>query len=252
MRLIFTFMLLSIVTFLHAQQPTVKGRVTDVKTNEAIAGSVVRTASGKGVAADSNGEFALQYQSTVDTLIVSMIGYKGVVRVLTSADNNTFLSIKLTAVENELKVVVVSAGKFEQDISEVTVSMEVIPENLVTDRNTVNVDEILQQTPGVSIVNKEPQIRGGSGFSFGAGSRVQILVDDIPVLSGDAGRPSWGFLTLPLPKRSCARRTDSTASIWMITPRVYSTEPTSSLGPVPWPLSCTCFMMSWITLDCVP
>ncbi len=194
MRLFFTFILLSIATFLSAQQFSIKGRVTDNKTNEPLAGAVVRTSSGKGIAADLNGEFALQYQSPLDTLIVSMIGYKDSKRVLTLSDNNTSLSIKLNAVENELKVVVVSAGKFEQDISEVTVSMEVIPENLVTDRNTVNVDEILQQTPGVSIVNKEPQIRSGSGFSFGAGSRVQILVDDIPVLSGDAGRPSWGFL----------------------------------------------------------
>ena len=59
-------------------------------------------------------------------------------------------------------------------------------------------------------------------------------------------------MTLPLPKRSCARLTASIDSIWMITPRVYSTEPTSSLGPVPWPLSCTSFRMSWITLGCVP
>ncbi|MFM7812910.1 MAG: TonB-dependent receptor plug domain-containing protein, partial [Flavobacteriales bacterium] len=29
---------------------------------------------------------------------------------------------------------------------------------------------------------------------FGAGSRVQILVDDMPTLSGDAGRPNWDYL----------------------------------------------------------
>jgi iron complex outermembrane receptor protein len=52
----------------------------------------------------------------------------------------------------------------------------------------------LQQTPGVAIVDDEPQIRSGSGYSFGAGSRVQVLVDNIPILSGDAGKPSWGFL----------------------------------------------------------
>jgi len=196
MRLIFTFILLSITTLFHGQQLAIRGKVTDRKTNEPLAGAILRTTSGEGVAADANGEFKLQYQSPVDTLIVSMIGYAEVNYVLTPSEHYALLEIKLTAIENELKVVVVSAGKFEQDISEVTVSMEVIPENLVTDRNTINADEILQQTPGVSIVNKEPQIRSGSGFSFGAGSRVQILVDDIPVLSGDAGRPSWGFLPM--------------------------------------------------------
>ena len=48
----------------------------------------------------------------------------------------------------------------------------------------------------MSLVDGEPQIRSGSGFSYGAGSRVMVLVDDLPVLSGDAGRPSWGFLPL--------------------------------------------------------
>jgi iron complex outermembrane receptor protein len=37
-------------------------------------------------------------------------------------------------------------------------------------------------------------MRGGSGYSFGAGARVMLLVDDLPILSGDAGRPSWGFI----------------------------------------------------------
>ena len=46
------------------------------------------------------------------------------------------------------------------------------------------------------MVDGEPQIRSGSGFSYGAGSRVMVMVDDLPVLSGDAGRPTWGFLPL--------------------------------------------------------
>lgn len=195
MRNIFQTILFVLITgVVYSQDLTIHGKVIDAKSNDLLEGAVIRTTSGRGVAANSNGEFTLKYRAPQDTLIVSMLGYKDETRVLTSAHHESNLSIRLTAIENELKVVVISAGKFEQDISEVTVSMEVIPENLVTDKNTVTVDEILQQTPGVSIVNKEPQIRSGSGFSFGAGSRVQILVDDIPVLSGDAGRPTWGFL----------------------------------------------------------
>src|SRR5512144_1329461 len=60
-------------------------------------------------------------------------------------------------------------------------------------------------------------------------------------------RTCSAVMTLPLPKRSWARRTPSIASIWIRTPRVYRTEPTSSRGPVPWPLSWTYLRMSWIT-----
>lgn len=196
MRILFTFILFVTASVIHAQSFIIKGIVTDNSTNEPLIGAVVRNTSGQGTAASAQGEFSIQTKGHGDTLFVSMLGYSSAKYLVLDSDRNKVIQVQLVLKENELKVVVVSAGKFEQDISEVTVSMEVLPEKLLQDKNTVSVDEILQQTPGVSIVNKEPQIRGGSGFSFGAGSRVQILVDDMPVLSGDAGRPSWGFLPI--------------------------------------------------------
>ena len=90
--------------------------------------------------------------------------------------------------------VVVSAGRFEQSANEVTVSIDVIPPRIVESRGTTTLETALEMNHGVTFVNGEPQIRSGSGFSYGAGSRVMIMVDDLPVLSGDAGRPTWGFL----------------------------------------------------------
>ena len=90
--------------------------------------------------------------------------------------------------------VVVSAGRFEQSANEVTVSIDVIPPRIVESRGTTTLETALEMNPGVTFVNGEPQIRSGRGFSYGAGSRVMIMVDDLPVLSGDAGRPTWGFL----------------------------------------------------------
>lgn len=196
MRLFFTLILIIGVCSLQAQGFLIKGTISDKRTNEPLAGAIVRNKAGVGVAADASGVFSINSKGNDDTLFISMIGFLPLEYVVSESDKVKPINIFLAPANNDFKVVVVSAGKFEQDISEVTVSMEVIPEDLVTERNTINADEILQQTPGVSIVNKEPQIRSGSGFSFGAGSRVQILVDDIPVLSGDAGRPAWGFLPI--------------------------------------------------------
>ncbi|MCK4751387.1 MAG: TonB-dependent receptor, partial [Bacteroidales bacterium] len=39
-----------------------------------------------------------------------------------------------------------------------------------------------------------PSIRGGSGFSYGVGSRVLMLVDDLPMISGDAGDIKWNYM----------------------------------------------------------
>src|SRR5690606_22606142 len=96
----------------------------------------------------------------------------------------------------QLDAVVVSAGKFEQRVGEVTQSLSVVKPDLLRNKNIVNLSDALDQVPGVVVVDEEPQIRAGSGFSYGAGSRVQVLVDDIPILSGDIGRPNWSFLPI--------------------------------------------------------
>jgi outer membrane receptor protein involved in Fe transport len=192
-RLLFLFFFVC-AHFLNAQDIVINGMLRDAKSNELIIGAVVRNSTSQGTVSDINGEFTLSTRGVGDSIFISMIGYLDQTHVLTQADISEKMQLLLTPVENELHVVVVSAGKFAQDVSEVTVSMEVLQPALLRDKNVVSADEALQQTPGVSIVDKEPQIRSGSGYSFGAGSRVQILVDDMPVLSGDAGRPAWDYL----------------------------------------------------------
>ncbi|MFN0031180.1 MAG: TonB-dependent receptor [Flavobacteriales bacterium] len=178
----------------QAQQQTIHGKVIDTKTKEAIIGAIVRNTSGGGTATDTDGLFQLNSTGPGDILSVEMLGYDSFQKTITSVDLNANpMILELKAASYLTDVVVVSAGKFEQNLGEVTMSMEVVPAQLLQDKNVVSADEALQQTPGVSIVDGEPQIRSGSGYSFGAGSRVQILIDDLPMLSGDAGRPSWGF-----------------------------------------------------------
>ena len=101
---------------------------------------------------------------------------------------------EMLEISEMLDQVIVSAGRFEQNTKDVTVSIDVLPPRIVESRGTTTLETALEMNPGVTFVNGEPQIRSGSGFSYGAGSRVMIMVDDLPVLSGDAGRPTWGFL----------------------------------------------------------
>lgn len=194
MKLLLTSVAFLLLSFNAISQNIIHGVVTDQLTGELIVGAVIRNKDGGGAVSDINGNFSIESNSPNDTLRISMIGYEEYKHPVKPNDIHTNIQIPLRPKENELHVVVVSAGKFAQDVSEVTVSMEVLSPELLRDKNVPSADEILQQTPGVSIVDKEPQIRSGSGYSFGAGSRVQILVDDLPVLSGDAGRPSWDYI----------------------------------------------------------
>ena len=94
----------------------------------------------------------------------------------------------------ELGLIVVSAGKFEQRIEDVTVSMNVIKPKLIEEKNTTTMEDIIDQSPSVNIIDGQANIRGGSGWSYGAGSRVAVLVDDLPMLTADAGDVKWSFL----------------------------------------------------------
>ena len=188
--------LLFMPTLVVAQAFTLDAEFSDAKTGEKLVGVVIKNErTGNGTVSDLSGHFELGVSSG-DTLECSFLGYKKLKYEVQDKDRGVAIDLKLQSSANEFSVVVVSAGKFEQQVSEVTVSMEVLTPQLLHDKNVVSADEALQQTPGVSIVDKEPQIRSGSGYSFGAGSRVQILVDDMPSLSGDAGRPAWDYLPI--------------------------------------------------------
>ncbi|MEI7983818.1 MAG: TonB-dependent receptor, partial [Bacteroidota bacterium] len=82
----------------------------------------------------------------------------------------------------------------EQKVEESIATIEVLKAKSIQASNPVSLDQAINKMPGIAIVDNEPQIRGGSGFSSGLGSRVMVMVDEIPMLRGDAGRPDWGFL----------------------------------------------------------
>ena len=102
--------------------------------------------------------------------------------------------IVLKAVVQEIEGVDVKVGKFDKPLEDQTVSMEIIRPEIIENKNTRSIETALDQTPGLNILDGEPQIRGGSGFTFGVGSKVAVIVDDMPMLSGDAGRPEWSFI----------------------------------------------------------
>ncbi len=183
---------------LHAQSTGVlKGTVTDAANNQAIPGANIYSASDNmmGSTSDMDGKYELRLSIGEHKIICSFISMKSdTFFVLIDSVKDTEHNILLESTITQLQTMVVSAGRYEQKLEEITVSMEVIKPTLIENKNATNIKGVLEQTPGLNILDGEPQIRGGSGFNFGIGSRVAILIDGLPALAGDGGRPEWNFI----------------------------------------------------------
>lgn len=191
------FCCLSLLCFVSSDllSQAVQGRVLDTGSTPLVGAYITNGVS--TVATDLQGDYLLALTPGLHVVTCSFIGMaKQEFTVDLVAGQTAPWNPVMKPAAEALDLVVVSAGRFEQKASEVTVSMEILKPALVENKATTSLETALEQTPGVSMVDGEPQIRSGSGFSYGAGSRVMVLVDDLPVLSGDAGRPTWGFLPL--------------------------------------------------------
>ncbi|MDD5508721.1 MAG: TonB-dependent receptor [Bacteroidales bacterium] len=177
------------------QTALVKGKITDAATSESLVGVNIVVDSTNGVSTDVRGNYQLVLSGGSHRLAYSYIGYISVIKEVQLDSNEVLaLDIRLEPQIIELGMAVVSAGKFKQKLSDVTVSMQVIKPDYIQQTNTVNMETVISQMPGVDVLDGQANIRGGSGYSYGAGSRVMVLLDDLPILTADVNEVKWSFL----------------------------------------------------------
>jgi len=194
MRNIYTIIVLSLLIY-EANSQTISGTIKDANTKERLIGVNIILNNGSGTATDFDGNYQVLGDSGEQQITFKYIGYEEVLKTISLNKNEvTTLDIFLVPSSEQLSTVVVSAGRFEQKIEEITVSMEVIKPSLIENKNTTDIQTAMDQIPGVNITDGQANIRGGSGWSYGAGTRVLVMVDDMPLISGDAGQVQWKLI----------------------------------------------------------
>ncbi len=182
-----------------SQEGTLKGTVADSRTGESLPGVNIKLEDGSGAATDEQGKYAMDLSAGKHSLVFSFIGYGDVHLDVTIRANETLTrDVALDPRSIELNTAVVSASRYEQRLSDVTVSMDVIPAKYIETTNTIQIDQTISKIPGVDIIDGQANIRGGSGYSYGAGSRVQVLVDELPMLTGDVNDVKWDALPVEI------------------------------------------------------
>ncbi len=194
---LYTSLLLSCLTFIaFGQDGKIVGKVRDDKGESLIGATIIYKKDVTiGAVTDEKGNFMLEVPAGKANLICRASGMvTDTIQINVLAGQTVNQDVILSAYVQEIDGVEVRVGKFDKAFEDQTVSMEVIKPALIENKNTRSIETALDQTPGLNILDGEPQIRGGSGFTFGVGSKVAVIVDDMPMLSGDAGRPEWGFI----------------------------------------------------------
>lgn len=175
----------------------IKGRVIDSEHGEPLAGVYVIYGSNRGTTTNDSGYYFIADVSGRVRVVFQFVGYATVTRDVTvRADETVELDISLETLVSEIDQVVVSANRTEQKVAELSVSMSVIKNSFLSDNHISDARELIGKNPGIDVMDGQASVRGGSGFSYGAGSRVLALIDGLPFNSADAGNIKWQFLPL--------------------------------------------------------
>tara|TARA_B100000508_G_scaffold141096_1_gene146825 strand:+ start:45165 stop:47534 length:2370 start_codon:yes stop_codon:yes gene_type:complete len=160
-------------------------------TDQPLIGVLVETNTGLKTRTNVNGVFTLPIKEYPATLTFKFFDFKTMTKTVVEPLKDGQLTIKMKPLTQNLDGVVVSASRREQRIEDIPVSLEIIKPELIENKALNNVEEAVNQAPGAYAMDGQVSIRGGSGFSYGAGSRVLVVWNDVPLLSADAGDAKW-------------------------------------------------------------
>jgi iron complex outermembrane receptor protein len=188
------YILFSFIPFnvLLSQVYNVTGRITDSTDSPLPGVNVIILGTNFGSASDINGDYKiLNLKSGIYKIEFSAIGYKSYgIDSLVIKNKSVVLNVVLQKSIIQTEEVLVTAGKYEQKLSEIPVTVQIISGRELQ-KNYFNIDDALRYVPGINMAEDQISIRGSSGYSKGAGTRVLITIDGVPFYTGDTGEIIW-------------------------------------------------------------
>ncbi|MCZ2357273.1 MAG: TonB-dependent receptor [Bacteroidia bacterium] len=176
----------------------ISGKVTDKANGEVLIGTKVTGNGGEAVVGtNTDGKYSIQL-SRKDTIVLrfTYIGYEPVeIKIIKTVATNLVKNIDMKEEGTQSEDVIITAARIEQKKEDLTISVETLNPKKLDNQASTNIMSAMEQTPGVQIMKDQPSIRGSSGYTYGAGSRVITLLDGLPMIS--ANRNSVGFDLLP-------------------------------------------------------
>lgn len=196
----YTLILLFLFSLPSSYAQKLKGYIYDKASQEELTGVNVFYKDKDGVhgtVTDMNGYYELAVPDGSVTVSFSYLGYETLVYPLVfTREQEQRLNVFLSVESQLMDEVVVSVGRYEQKLSDVTVSMELLKAGDIIRQSPADLTGALKTIPGVEVNDRQPSIRSGSGWTYGVGSRAMIMVDGISVLTPGSGEINWNVVPL--------------------------------------------------------
>lgn len=183
----------------QAAAQTISGTVTDARTKETLPGVSILADDTIAGSSDANGNYTMGLAPGKHSILFSFVGYSTETKTVEIQENtDTQLHVQLYAASKQLDIVVVSGSLYAKKLTEETVSIDVIPASVISNTNSASLQDVITKAPGIYMLDDQANIRGGTGFTYGAGSRVMLVVDDQILLTADRGDAKWNFVPLEI------------------------------------------------------
>jgi len=195
LKLIWSLALFAMCQSVIAQ--TITGKVSDRANGETLIGVNIVAKDGAGTVTDINGAFELPLKAGSHELTFSFIGYEKMTKNVTLAQGERLvLNMKMGIESRTMDMVVVSGSRYEKNISQEMVTIDVVQNYIIENTAAPDLKAAVSRVPGVTILDGQASIRGGSGYSYGVGSRVALVIDDLPLLTGDLQDIQWSAIPM--------------------------------------------------------
>ncbi|MCB0539083.1 MAG: TonB-dependent receptor [Bacteroidetes bacterium] len=201
MKKLYFSLLMSFFVLLTVAQSTgtLKGKVTDANGEPVFSATVaVDVSKGWATSTDFDGNFQLELPQGSYTVKVSFIGFNESSKTVSIQNGKeSILNFGLKASEQVIgEVEVVSPTKRGIVKEKEVVSVETIEADFIQNNNITIASDAIDRVPGVTLLDGQVSIRGGSGYAYGVGSRVILVIDDIPFLSPERNEILWDFIPM--------------------------------------------------------
>ena len=179
-RLASTLVFIAVISSMaFAQSVTVSGTVTDMATNEALAGVAV-SVKGKaiGTSTNENGKFTFTTsEATPFTIVISYLGYRTVERSITGSVSNLMIALESQAILGQ--EVVIAASRTPERILESPVSIERVGAAAIREMAAPSFYDALANLKGVEMSAQSLTFKSVNtrGFNSNGNTRFNQLID---------------------------------------------------------------------------